>query len=186
MDRLTVYDRFIRESYHEREKRGQVFEADLSRYDEKQRAIVKKAVDAGFLNNTGRTHEFVDAVAKIAADRGISFDFTNNAKLKESGFSVAGRTVNGYVTKEGITVNMDSPRAWRTVVGHEVTHILEGGELYTELQEAIFSYAKTKGEYDSRLDSIAGLYENIEGTDIESELTAELVGDSPLYRRGVC
>lgn len=38
-------------------------------------------------------------------------------------------------------------------------------------------YAKAKGEYQSRYDSLAKLYEGIEGADIDAELTADLVGD---------
>lgn len=41
-----------------------------------------------------RTHEFVDMVSKISADKGVLFDFTNNEKLKKSGFAKDGRVVN--------------------------------------------------------------------------------------------
>lgn len=174
---LTGNDAYLKASYDERAKRGEKFEADLSQYDEKQRAVVKKAIDSGFLNNTRRTHEFVDVIAKISADKGISFDFTDNAKLKSSGFSVEGRTVNGYAAKNGITVNMDSPKAWQSTVGHEITHILEDTGHYAELRKALFEYAESKGEYQSRLDAVTKLYENVKGADIDSELTAELVGE---------
>ena len=169
-------DRLI-ESYNERSRRGQAFEADLTKYDTKQRAVIEKAVNSGILNNTNRTHEFVDMVAKISADKGVLFDFTNNAKLKESGFAVDGKAVNGYVTKDGITLNMDSSKAWQSTVGHEITHVLEGTDLYTELQKAVVDYAKTKGDYQGRYDSLTKLYESIEGADINKELTADLVGD---------
>lgn len=165
------------ESYNEGARRGEAFTADLTAYDEKQRAVVQKAIDSGFLNNTNRTHEFVDMVAKISADKGVSFDFTNNERLKTSGFAVEGKTVNGYVTKDGITVNMDSPKYVNSVVGHEITHVLEGTELYTELQKAVFEYAKGKNDYQGRYDSIAKLYETVENADIDAELTADLVGD---------
>lgn len=174
---LTGNDVYLKASYDERAKRGEKFEADLSQYDEKQREVVKKAIDSGFLNNTGRTHEFVDVIAKISADKGISFDFTDNAKLKSSGFSVEGKTVNGYATKDGVTVNMDSPKAWQSTVGREITHILEGTGHYAELRKALFEYAESKGEYQSRLDAVTKLYENVKGADIDSELTAELVGE---------
>ena len=165
------------ESYNEKAKRGQAFEADLSKYDEKQKQTVQKAIDSGILNNTRRTHEFVDMVAKISADKGVLFDFTNNAKLKESGFAVDGKTVNGFVTKDGVTVNIQSAKALNSIVGHEVTHILEGTELYTELQNAVKQYAETKGEYKTRLDAITKLYQGVEGADVNAELTADLVGD---------
>ncbi len=166
----------LAESYNERARRGQAFEADLSKYDEKQAEIVKKAAESGILNNTNRTHEFVDMIAKISADKGVLFDFTNNAKLKESGFAVEGATVNGYFDKKTNTVgvNIDSAKALDTVVGHEITHVLEGTELYSELQKAVFNYAKTKGEFDGRRATLSKLYAE---EDIDSEMTADLIGE---------
>ncbi|MBO5294433.1 MAG: hypothetical protein J6B71_04220, partial [Clostridia bacterium] len=61
-----------------------------------------------------------------------------------------------------------------TVVGHEVTHVLEGTETYNELQKAVFKYAKSKGEFDSRRKNLEKLYSE---EDIDSELTADLIGD---------
>lgn len=172
-----VKDSRLAESYNERARRGQAFEADLSKYDEKQKAVIQKAVESGFLNNTNRTHEFVDLVAKISADKGVLFDFTNNEKLKKSGFAVDGKTVNGYVTKDGVTINMDSAKYVNSVVGHEITHVLEGTELYTELQSAVMSFAKSKGDYQGRYDALVELYKDIADADINAELTADLVGD---------
>ena len=175
--KLTEQDTKLQESYLERTRRGYAFEADLTKYDAKQQETIKKAIDSGILNNTNRTHEFVDLVAKISADKGVPFDFTNNQKLKESGFAIDGKQVNGYVTKDGVTVNVNSAKSLDTVVGHEITHVLEGTELYNELQTAIVEYAKSKGDYQGRYDTLAKLYENVEGANIDAELTAELVGD---------
>ena len=177
VDKLTANDTKLRESYNEKARRGQAFEVDLTQYDTKQQETIKKAVESGILNNTNRTHEFVDLVAKISADKGVIFDFTNNQKLKESGFAIDGKQVNGFVTKDGITVNVNSAKSLDTVVGHEITHVLEGTELYNELQTAIVEYAKSKNDYQGRYDALTKLYENIEGANIDSELTAELVGD---------
>ena len=163
------------ESYNEKARRSQAFEADLTQYNAKQRATIQKAIDAGILNNTNRTHEFVDIIAKISADKGVPFDFANNAKIKESGFAVDGQVVDGYITKDGITINVDSHKAWQSTVGHEITHVLEGTEFYDSLKQTLFDYAKSKGEYQSRYDSIVKRYK--EGTDYEAELTADLVGD---------
>ena len=167
----------LSESYNEKARRGKVFEADLTQYDAKQQETIQKAIDSGILNNTNRTHEFVDIIAKISADKGVLFDFTNNTKLKESGFAIDGKQVNGYVTKDGITLNIDSPKAWQSTVGHEITHVLEGTDLYTELQNTLFEYAKTKGEYQTRYDSLTELYKDVKDANIEAELTADLVGD---------
>lgn len=173
---LAMSDR-LGESYNERARRGQAFEVDLTKYKPKQQAVIQKAIDSGVLNNTRRTHEFVDMVAKISADKGVLFDFTDNAKLKESGFAVDGKTVNGYVTKDGVTLNINASKSLDKVVGHEITHVLEGTELYDALQQTLFDYAKSKGDYDGRLSSLTALYKNVEGADVNAELTADLVGD---------
>ena len=169
----------LAESYYERAKAGQKFEADLSKYDTKQQETVKKAMESGVLNNTRRTHELVDLVAKITADKGVLFDFTSNEKLKDSGFSVDGKVVNGYFDKKSnaIGVNVDSSKYLNTVVGHEITHVLEGTEVYDALKQTLFEYAKRKGEYQSRYDSLAKMYKNIKDADVEAELAADLVGD---------
>lgn len=166
------------ESYNQMAMRGQAFEADLTKYDTKQQETIKKAVESGVLNNTRRTHEFVDMIAKISADKGVLFDFTNNQKLKESGFAVDGKQVNGFVDGEGkITLNTQSAKYLNSVVGHEVTHVLEGTDLYQVLQDTVFEYAKSKGEYQARYDALMETYKGIDGADINAELTADLVGD---------
>ena len=174
----TENDTFLLESYAEKGRRSKTFEADLNKYDEKQQEIVKKAIDSGILNDTKKTHDFVDMLAKLSAEKGVSFDFMNNEKLKESGFAIEGKTINGFVKgKNDIALNINSNKALNTVVGHEITHVLEGTELYTELQTAITEYAKSKGDYDSRFEAISKMYEGVENVNVENELTADLVGD---------
>ena len=175
--KTTGKDTFLVESYNEKGRRSQAYEADLTKYDPKQQAVIQKAVESGILNNTNRTHEFVDMIAKLSADKGVSFDFINNEKLKETGFAVEGKTVNGYIKDGNIAVNIDSNKALNTVVGHEITHVLEGTDLYAELQNAVKEYATTKGEYDTRYNDLKELYKDVEGAVIENEITADLVGE---------
>ena len=126
---------------------------------------------------------------------GVKFNFADNQRLKESGFAIDGVTVNGYVNQDGITINVNSAKALNRVVGHEITHILEGTDLYDSLAMAVATYAKTKGEYESRLQQIRELYKGKEGytgeegantrfqaelnaeAKLEKELIADLVGD---------
>ena len=180
----TQNDTFLLESYNEKGRKSKTFEADLTKYDEKQQETVKKAMDSGILNDTRKTHDFVDMLAKLSAEKGVSFDFTNNKALKESGFALEGKTVNGYKQGNNIALNIESAKALNTVVGHEVTHVLEGTKLYNELQTAIFEYAKSKGDFDARSESIKNLYDGrFKGTSEEiqaklnKEITADLVGD---------
>lgn len=183
----TQNDMFLRESYAERGRRGEQFtvsEEDLKKYSEKEREIVQKAIDYGEMNNTRKAHEFVDLVAKLSADKGVSFDFTNNEKLKNSGFAIEGKTINGFKQGNNITINLQSKNALNTVVGHEITHVLEGTELYDQLQGAVIEYAKQKGVYDSMYKDIVHLYRNqFQDNDLnkrkqlyDSEITADLVG----------
>lgn len=174
---ITSKDTYLQESYNEKARRSQAYNADLSRYDDKQRSIIQKAIDSGILNNTNKTHDFVDLVAKLSADKGVSFDFTNNENLKKSGFAMEGKIINGLVKDGEIILNVESSKALNTIVGHEITHILEGTDLYTELQNTIIEYAKTKGDYQSRYDALAKLYEGVEGANVVNELTSDLVGD---------
>jgi hypothetical protein len=174
---MTLSDTYIRESYNEKGRRSQAFDADLSKYNAKQQATIQKAIDSKILNNTNKTHKFVDLLAKISADKGVSFDFTDNARIKESGFAVQGATVNGYVKDGNVTLNINSAKALNSVVGHEITHVLEGTEHYAALQEAVFEYARTKKDYDGRLKTLTELYKNVENADVNKELTADLIGD---------
>lgn len=171
-------DSKLAESYNQVAKKGEAFKADLSKYKGKQREAVERAVKSGVLNDTYRSHVLVDTLSRIESDKGITFDYTNNAKLKESGFAVEGRIVNGYVNKNtgSVTLNVQSAQAWQSVVGHEITHVLEGTEAYGALRNALYAYAESKGELEGRRASVTELYRDM-GADVESELTADLVGD---------
>lgn len=176
----------LTESYNEKTRRSQHYEADLTQYNEKQRATIQKAIDSGMLNNTNRTHEFVDMLANISADKGVLFDFINNERLKNSSFAVEGKTVNGYKTDDGyVALNIDSSKSLNSVVGHEITHVLEGTEFYDALENVVKEYAKAKGEYGDRMIALRKLYTGVYKSDADGdfearlrrELTADVVGE---------
>lgn len=85
--------------------------------------------------------------------------------------------VNGVKTKDGVAINLKSPNYLNTVLGHEVTHFLEGKNAYEPLQKAIFKYAQSKGDYEGRRKVLDALYKNVKDTTVDYELTADLVGD---------
>ena len=167
----------LNESYNERAKKGQAFEADLSQYTGKQRESVERAIKSGVLNNTFKSHQLVETLSRMEADKGITFDYADNAKLEELGYSLEGKTINGFEKNGTVTLNVQSAKAWQSVVGHEITHILEGTDSYTHLQEALFKYAESKGELESRRANLTELYKNVKDANIDAELTADLVGD---------
>ena len=90
----------LAESYNEKARKGEAFTADLSQYKGKQRAAIERAIKSGVLNNTNKAHALVDTLSKIEADKGIIFDYTDNEKLKKSGFAIEGKTVNGFEKKD--------------------------------------------------------------------------------------
>lgn len=178
---ITEKDGLLARSYQETAKRSQNFTYDSNQVtNEQEKAVYDSA--AKYFNDTTRSHEFVEKVAKISKDKGTNYGFINNEELKSLGHDVEGKQVNGLVRtsqdgKQTVLINVDSPKALNTIVGHETTHLLEGTTEYQELQEAIFNYAKEKGDFDSRQKALNSLYEGIENANIDSELTADLVGD---------
>lgn len=183
----------LSESYRQNAEGKVKFNADLSQYNDAERKIVKKAIESGVLNNKRKTHELVDFVAKVAAKLGVDFDFVNNEKLKELGFSVDGADINGYVDKNGnIVLNAESSKYLNVVLGHEISHVLEGTELYEAVEKILVDFSvnkkaknsKFKNEYQERLDRAISLYQNLEGykgvegfKNIEREVFADLIGD---------
>ena len=160
------------ESYNEVDRRGKKFEVDTSKMDSKRAEVYKRYTDSGILNNTNRTHDFVDMLVALEADRGIKIDVSNNKRLAESGFSVEGATVNGVKTADRLVLNVQSAKALNKVLGHEVTHVLEGSEAYSELEKLILEYGK--GEIEARTAELKKLYKT---DDVQSELVADMVGD---------
>lgn len=133
------------------------------------------------MNNTTKSRNFVDNVAKISEDRGTRYEFVNNEQLEKMGYEVKGKDINGLVGKdsqgnEKILINIDSNQALNKIVGHETTHLLEGTEEYTLLQNAVKEYAKSKGDYDHRIKSTEKLYSGLDAN-IENEVTSDLVGE---------
>ncbi len=184
VESLVKSDR-LAESYREQGRKSEAFKVeDLSQYSEKQRKVVQSAIDSGILNNTNRTHEFVDFIAKVSERLGVDFSFTDNKRLKESGFAIDGVAVNGYVNEKGVTVNVNSAKALNSVVGHEIAHVLEGTKLYDSLMKAVKAWGNTKGIYETKLKELTELYQGKEGytgedaaAKIEREVVAELIGD---------
>ena len=90
----------------------------------------------------------------------------------------SGKTkVNGDITSDGITLNLDSENPLEFTVGHEVTHSLEKAKVYDKLRDALYSYAKAKNvDVDKELIGRKAKYAGIENADAEKELVADLVG----------
>ena len=163
------------------DKKNQRFYFNSSKItDEYEKAVYESAKKS--LNNTEQTHKFVDKVAQIAKDKKTNYGFINNEELKISGYNIEGKEIGGLVTtnengQKSILINIDSPKALNSIVGHETTHLLEGTKEYQELQQNIFEYAKQKGDFEERQQTLSELYKDVENADVDGEITADLVGD---------
>lgn len=169
-------DTRLAESFNEETRRTQAYENDVSKYDEKQRKVIQTAIDSGLLNNSNKTHDMVDLIAKLSADKGVDFDFTNNERIKDSGFAIDGRQVNGFVKDGTVNLNLESNQVLNKTVGHEITHVLEGTELYDNLQQSLKAYIGEK-EWNNRISQLEKVYKDVKGANIENELTSDLVGE---------
>lgn len=172
----TKSDNMLRESYNEKERKRQRFQVDLDSYDGKEKELYSKAMESGVLNNTRRTHEYIEMLAKISKDKGLDFDFTNNAKLQKSDLSLK-YDIGGYNNGESINTNIDSNKALNVIAGHEILHSFENSEGYDTLKKAVTDYAKTKGDYQKVYDKMSELYKDVNGADIDNEVTSELIGN---------
>ena len=237
---LVAGDRLI-ESYNEIERKKQAFEADLSQYDEKQKATVKAAMESGVLNNSNRSHDLVDLAAKVSSDTGVPVKFSDTQKIKEAGLypkhtvdlkadgtkteydlgiknldenfkpavkvggvevdkykvdfkngkitfesaptgdvsvTVEGtEIVNAVYTKDGIVLNVKSPKYLETLTGHEITHAFEKMNNYENLKNVLKSISEDKGDWETRLKDKQAKYKGIENADAEREVIADLVGE---------
>ena len=174
-------DNLLQKSYQETAKKSEKFTFDESNIkDEFEKSVYESATKN--MNNTERSHEFVQKVAKLASEKQTNYGFINNDELKSLGHDIEGKEVGGLVRtnddgQKTVLINIDSSKALNSIVGHETTHLLEGTTEYKELQESIFEYAKQKGDFNERQKTLNELYEGIENADINSEITADLVGD---------
>ena len=172
----------LEESYNELIRSQQKYEVDLEKYtDPNARKTIENILKSGKGDNTNHFHEYADWLAQISADKGMSFSLTDNEALKgtEHDFSAEGLTTNGYVSADGIVLNMDSPKALNSTVGHEITHVLEQSELYQTLQDTVFKYEIAKNgqeAFDKRLQATIQRYKG-KDADAKAELTADLIGD---------
>ena len=172
-------DDYLQKSYYEKSLKSKQFTYKASENDSEFRKELAKTSDV--LNDTTRSHELFDTVAKISEDTGTKYGFVNNEKLKSLGHNVEGKTINGLVrvNEDGtskVLINVDSDKALNTIIGHETTHLLEGTKEYQDLQDIVKEYAKNKGDYDSKDNQISSLYQGT-NANVENEVTSDLVGD---------
>ena len=168
------------ESYMELARSGEKFKVDdFSKYkSEHSKQTINNILASGLANNTKKMHQFVDFIAKISEEKGVVFSLTDAKKLAGTVNDFNGATANGFIVGNEITVNMDSKKKLNTIVGHEITHALEGTDFYDTLADVVKTYAVTKGEWDTRLANTTELYKKHDpNADPVKEVVADLVGE---------
>ena len=173
-------DDYLQKSFYEKSQRSNNYQYEENKNDSEITKALKQSASR-VMNNTTKSRNFVDNVIKIAEDKGTRYEFVNNEQLEQMGYEVKGKDINGLVGKdaqgnEKVLINIDSKQTLNKIVGHETTHLLEGTEEYTLLQNAVKEYAKSKGDYDHRIKSTEKLYSGLDAN-IENEVTSDLVGE---------
>ena len=180
----------------EKTLRSQNYQYKAQSTDSVQRRTISEDASK-YANNTTRTHEFVDTVVNVSEATGETIRLTNNQSeemvtrrkqlaenyarinnvtIEEATKRFKNTTIDAYNTGKEIVINLDSPKALNRLVGHEVTHSLEGTKEYSKLQKIAIEYDKTKGEYNDRVSTLQALYEGT-NANINNELISDIVGD---------
>jgi hypothetical protein len=180
--KILKNDDFLQNSYREANLSKQNFEYEVKETDSEYKKALAEEFKSKKTKNTTKTHNIFEMLSKVSEEKQTQYHITTNEELKELGYEVDGKDVNGLVrvTEDGDTrvlVNIDSKKALNRIVGHETTHLLEGTTEYTKLQQLVKEYATTKGDYDTKLKNIKNLYKDVSNADIDGEVTADLVGD---------
>lgn len=203
-------DDIIKKNYYEDELRHQKFNVDLDSLDDNMKKFYQTQIDEGVVDNSTKAHNYMDMMAKIWKDKGImSHAITDEIATKtliddavkkymednnitsltteqrqelENKYKEEFKDtrVNGYMRDGELYININSKNALETIVGHEITHLLEKNtDLYDNLRKSLKEYAESKGEYKNRLDAIKNQpgYNNLTEDAQTKELTADLVGD---------
>lgn len=181
---------FLVESYNEKARKNQSFNADLSKYKSAAaKQTVQNAIESGkkgLIYDARDAHDFVDLAARISEDKGYVVEFITSKGLQkqiEEGnpyeIDADPNKIDAFVSEkhQRIFVNLDAKKSLNSLVGHEITDTLRKASAFDALKEVAIEVAKAKGEYDSRLESTQRRYKNIKSADIEGEMVSDIVGD---------
>lgn len=182
-------DSLLMKSMYENEQKYNSYKVEQTD-NEKVNILMQSAADAG-MNNTTRTRKKVELISKLVKDTNRQYKFVSSEQLKELGYN---ENANGLINKSTgeILINAHSTKGLQSIIGHETTHIFDSkikgegkhtvaeySKEYQTLQDFAIEYAKVKGIYDSKIQSITSSYSDllVDESQIKEELTADLVGD---------
>ena len=105
----------------------------------------------------------------------ITFD---SAPVGDVSVTVEGtEIVNAVYTKDGIVLNVKSPKYLETLTGHELYHAIKISKLDGNLNDALKAFAEARGDYETRLKEKQAKYKGIKDADPEAEVMADLLGE---------
>ncbi len=183
MEQNIKSDGYLQRSYQEKAKRSKEFTYEVAETDSEFRKGVLESTK-GKLNDTTRSHETAEALVKLSEDRKMQYKFTNTKELQQMKLVPEGKTANGLyvVDKDGkreILVNTDSKKYIEAVLVHETAHDFQttSPETYTKLQDITKQFAEASGDYARIRSEVTEMYKNVEGVNIEEEVTSRLLED---------
>ena len=183
-------DSMLMKSMYEEAQRYEDYQYEKTD-NEKVNILMQSAIEAG-MSNTSKARKKVEIVKKLVEDTDRQYRFVTPEQLDKMKYN---KEANGVIDRDtgDILINLKSSQGTQFIVGHETTHlfdskvkqgkgqhaITEYTKEYTALQEAAFEYAKIKGIYDSKLQSVTNAYRKqlLTKEQIKEELTADLVGE---------
>lgn len=127
------------------------------------------------LNNSQQAKETVDYLSRISKDKGVVFNFTNNAELAERKIGFEGRVVDGFIKGNEITINLDTKRAINTIVGHEVAHAIKVNNNLGNFKQTFIRIIGQEA-YNQKFKETENTYRGVDA-DVETEVIADLVGE---------
>ena len=194
----------LEETYRERARGGQKFEADVSKYKGVAKKSIESIIEKGQMNNSNKAHDLIDWAVKLGAARGKTVTTTTTEEILSKAEKAHGKQYvldnfykevtdengkkklvlkaipNAELDGDTIALNVDSKNLSASVFGHELGHTLEGTKYYNELADLLNSYDKTvKGNeaYEAQKAATEGRYQNIAGANAQYELNADLLGE---------
>lgn len=184
MSQKIENDSYLKNAYNQKAQKSRIFEYEVNENDSEYKTVVYKSAVESEANNTIRTHEMADALVKLSEERGVQYKFTNNKQLQEQGLVPKGKTANGlYVVenngKREILVNLNSKKYLEAVLIHETAHDFKTTDIktYEELQKITKQFAEAKGDYSRIYSEVVGMYKDVDGVNIDEEITSRLLED---------
>ncbi len=194
----------LEETYRERARGSQKFEADVSKYKGVAKKSIESIIEKGQMNNSNKAHDLIDWAVNLAAARGKTVTTTTTEEILKKAEAKYGKQYvldnfykevtdengkkklvlkaipNAELDGDTIALNVDSPNLTMTIIGHELGHTFEGTKYYNEVADLLNSYDKTvKGNeaYETRKAATEGRYQNIAGANAQYELNNDLLGE---------